>query len=66
MCPAPAAEAYRKQQATQGSHVCPDRATLPAMATVSPDFDLAQLIADTETEILRVVSDRDPSTAGAY
>ena len=36
------------------------------MATVSPDFDLAQLIADTEQEILRVVSDRDPSTAGAY
>jgi geranylgeranyl diphosphate synthase type I len=36
------------------------------VATVSPDFDLAQLIADTEQEILRVVSVRDPSTAGAY
>ena len=36
------------------------------MAAVSPEFDLSQLIADTEAEILRVVSDRDPSTAGAY
>jgi geranylgeranyl diphosphate synthase type I len=36
------------------------------VATVSPDFDLAQLIADTEQEILRVVSDRDASTRGAY
>jgi len=36
------------------------------MATVSPDFDLAQLIADTESEILRVVRERDDSTAGAY
>jgi geranylgeranyl diphosphate synthase, type I len=36
------------------------------VATVSPDFDLAQLIADTEQEILRVVSDRDDSTRGAY
>jgi geranylgeranyl diphosphate synthase type I len=36
------------------------------MATVSPDFDLAQLIADTESEILGVVRERDDSTAGAY
>jgi geranylgeranyl diphosphate synthase type I len=36
------------------------------MATVSHDFDLATLIADTEAEILRVVRDRDASTAGAY
>jgi len=37
------------------------------MATVSPDFDLATLIADTEAEILRVVGARDePSTAGVY
>ena len=34
--------------------------------TVSNDIDLAQLIADTEGEILRVVSDRDASTAGVY
>jgi geranylgeranyl diphosphate synthase type I len=36
------------------------------MATVSKDLDLAVLIADTEAEILRVVGDDDPSTAGAY
>jgi geranylgeranyl diphosphate synthase type I len=34
--------------------------------TVSNDIDLAVLIADTEEEILRVVQDRDPSTAGVY
>jgi geranylgeranyl diphosphate synthase type I len=34
--------------------------------TVSNDIDLAQLLADTEAEILRVVSDRDASTAGVY
>ncbi len=34
--------------------------------TVSNDIDLAQLLADTETEILRVVSDRDASTVGVY
>jgi geranylgeranyl diphosphate synthase type I len=34
--------------------------------TVSNDIDLGQLLADTETEILRVVGDRDPSTAGVY
>ena len=34
--------------------------------TVSNDIDLAQLLADTEAEILRVVSDRDPSTVGVY
>jgi geranylgeranyl diphosphate synthase, type I len=36
------------------------------MATVSPDFDLQTLIADTEAEILRVVDRSDPSTAGVY
>jgi geranylgeranyl diphosphate synthase type I len=37
------------------------------MATVSPEFDLRTLIADTEAEILRVVGERDePSTAGVY
>jgi geranylgeranyl diphosphate synthase type I len=36
------------------------------MTTVSPDLDLAQLIADTEGEILRLVQDRDPSTHGLY
>jgi len=36
------------------------------MATVSRDFDLDTLIADTEAEILRLVGDHDASTAGAY
>ena len=36
------------------------------MTTVSNDLDLATLIADTETEILRLVGDHDASTAGAY
>jgi geranylgeranyl diphosphate synthase type I len=36
------------------------------MSPVSSDLDLAALIADTEEEILRLVGDRDPSTAGAY
>jgi geranylgeranyl diphosphate synthase, type I len=36
------------------------------MTSVSNDIDLATLIADTETEILRLVGDRDASTAGAY
>ena len=34
--------------------------------TVTNDIDLDQLLADTEAEILRVVGDRDPSTAGVY
>src|SRR3954449_10547384 len=34
--------------------------------TVSNDIDLALLVADTEAEILRVLDDRDPSTAGVY
>jgi geranylgeranyl diphosphate synthase type I len=33
---------------------------------VSNDIDLALLVADTEAEILRVVGDRDESTAGVY
>jgi geranylgeranyl diphosphate synthase, type I len=36
------------------------------MATVSSDFDLQTMIADTEAEIRRVVDNRDPSTAGVY
>jgi geranylgeranyl diphosphate synthase, type I len=37
------------------------------MATVSPEFDLQALIADTESEILRVVDAHDDeSTAGVY
>ncbi len=42
------------------------RCTLPAMTTASPDLDLAELIADTEGEIVRLVRDRDPSTHGLY
>src|SRR3990172_10775493 len=34
--------------------------------TVSNDLDLSVLLADTEAEILRVVQDREPSTAGVY
>ena len=34
--------------------------------TVSNDIDLAELLADTEGEILRVVRDRDASTVGVY
>ena len=36
------------------------------MTTTSPDLDLAELIADTEGEIVRLVQDRDPSTHGLY
>jgi geranylgeranyl diphosphate synthase type I len=36
------------------------------MTTLSPDIDLAVLIADTEAEIVRLVADRDPSTRGLY
>ncbi|HEX5589073.1 MAG TPA: polyprenyl synthetase family protein [Candidatus Limnocylindrales bacterium] len=36
------------------------------MSTAAHEIDLAQLIADTEAEILRLVEDRDPSTAGVY
>jgi geranylgeranyl diphosphate synthase type I len=36
------------------------------MVTVSREFDIDTLIADTEAEILRLVGDHDPSTAGAY
>jgi geranylgeranyl diphosphate synthase type I len=34
--------------------------------TVTDDIDLGQLLADTESEILRVVGDRDESTVGVY
>ena len=36
------------------------------MTTAPPDIDLAALIADTETEIMRLVQDRGPSTRGLY
>jgi geranylgeranyl diphosphate synthase type I len=36
------------------------------MPAVARDLDLAQLIADTEAEIARLVAGRDPSTAGVY
>src|SRR5215204_3236991 len=54
------------QQATFDEHVCVgSRYTRPIMS-VSNDLDLNRLLADTESEILRVVADRDPSTAGVY
>ena len=36
------------------------------MTTTSPDLDLAELIADTENEIVRLLQDHDPSTHGLY
>jgi geranylgeranyl diphosphate synthase, type I len=36
------------------------------MTSVSNDLDLAAMIADTEAEILRLVGNRDESTAGVY
>jgi geranylgeranyl diphosphate synthase type I len=36
------------------------------MTTTTPGFDLAELIAATEGEILSLVRDRDPSTHGVY
>jgi geranylgeranyl diphosphate synthase type I len=36
------------------------------MSAVAREIDLARLIADTEAEILRLVSDRDPATAGVF
>ncbi len=36
------------------------------MTVTLPDIDIAELIADTEAEILRLVEDRDPSTRGVY
>jgi geranylgeranyl diphosphate synthase type I len=36
------------------------------MTAALPDLDLAELIADTEHEIVRLVQDRDPSTHGLY
>jgi geranylgeranyl diphosphate synthase type I len=36
------------------------------MTATLPDLDLAELIADTEGEIVRLVADRDPSTRGLY
>jgi geranylgeranyl diphosphate synthase type I len=36
------------------------------MTSTIPDLDLGALIADTESEILSLVQDRDPSTSGVY
>jgi geranylgeranyl diphosphate synthase type I len=36
------------------------------MTTTTPGFELAELIAATENEILALVRDRDPSTQGVY
>ncbi len=36
------------------------------MSTAAHELDLALLISDTEAEILRLVEDRDPQTAGVY
>jgi geranylgeranyl diphosphate synthase type I len=51
------------QQATSGGHVS---VYTGSVTTASPDLDLADLIADTEGEIVRLVRDRDPSTHGLY
>ncbi len=57
----PARTGYRGLARLPGS-----RYTGAKMATVSHEFDLETLIADTESEILRLVGDHDDSTAGAY
>ncbi|HUQ78785.1 MAG TPA: polyprenyl synthetase family protein [Patescibacteria group bacterium] len=36
------------------------------MTATQPVLDAAEMIADTEAEILRIVGERDPSTAGVY
>jgi geranylgeranyl diphosphate synthase type I len=36
------------------------------MASVTRELSLARLVSDVEVEILRLVGDRDPSTAGVY
>jgi geranylgeranyl diphosphate synthase, type I len=40
--------------------------TSPTSPAALADIDLAELIADTEAEIVRLVRDRDPSTHGLY
>ena len=40
--------------------------TRPTMTATTPGYDLAELIAATESEILSLVRDRDPSTHGVY
>ncbi len=40
--------------------------TRPTMTSTTPGFDLAELIAATEEEILGLVRDRDPATNGVY
>ena len=40
--------------------------TPPTSPATLADIDLAELIADTEAEIVRLVQDRDPSTHGLY
>jgi len=36
------------------------------MSSVAPELSLSRMIADVEAEILRLVGDRDPATAGVY
>ena len=52
----------------QSGYLCGTRFvyTPPDMTTTSSELDLAELIADTEGEIVRLVQDRDPSTHGLY
>ncbi len=55
------------EQATWTGQVFASDVTLATeMTAVAREIDIAQLIADTEAEILRLVSDRDPATAGVY
>jgi geranylgeranyl diphosphate synthase type I len=54
------------QPATSTAPVCPGSGTLPLMPPVRPDLSLAQMISDVETEIMRLVADRETSTAGVY
>ena len=36
------------------------------MTPLTQNLNLAEMLSDVETEILRLVGDRDPSTAGVY
>jgi geranylgeranyl diphosphate synthase type I len=48
------------------AQVCFAADTLPAMTATPTSLDIAELVAATEGEILRLVADRDDSTRGLY
>src|SRR5512146_3073387 len=54
------------EPATWTAHVYRDRRVHSGPMALSTEIDVAALIADTEAEILRLVSSTDPATAGVY